>query len=81
MNHDKITQMCAKGKKPTYPRVVVDFFLQKTDSNRVRITAGGNIIKYAGDITTRTADLTTANMLCNSVISTEEVEICRFRYR
>ena len=32
---------------------------------------GGNLIKYAGELTTRTADLTTANMLWNSVISTD----------
>ena len=70
MTHDKIAQMRAKGNKPTYARVVVDFQPQKEDPNRVRIAAGGNLIKYAGELTTRTADLTTAKMLWNSVIST-----------
>ena len=55
----------------TYAWVVVDFRPQKEDLNRVRITAGGNLIKYAGELTTRTADLTTAKMLWNSVISTD----------
>ena len=63
MNHDKIAQMCAKGKKPTYTQVVVDFCPQKANPNQVRITAGGNLIKYVGDLTTRTTDLTTAKML------------------
>ena len=63
--------MRAKGKKSTYARVVVDFCPQKEDPNRVRITAGGNLIKYAGELTTRTLDLTTAKMLWNSVISTD----------
>ena len=63
MSHDKIAQMRAKGKKPTYERVVVDFCPQKEDLNRVRITAGGNLIKYAGELITSTADLTTAKML------------------
>ena len=42
----------------TYARVVVDFRPQKEDPNRVRITAGGNLIAYSDKLTTRTADLT-----------------------
>ena len=71
MTHKHVSQMRAKGKKPTYARVVVDFRPQKEDQNRVIITAGGNLIKYSGELATRTADLTTAKMLWNSVISTE----------
>ena len=71
MTYDKIAQMREKGKKPTYARVVVVFCPQKEDPNRVRITVGGNLIKYAGELTTRTADLTTAKMVWNIVISTE----------
>ena len=56
----------------TYARVVVDFRPQKDDPNRVRITAGGNLIKYPGKLTTRTADLTTSKLLWNSVISTDD---------
>ena len=56
----------------TYARVVVDFRPQKDDPNRVRITAGGNLIKYPGELTTRTADLTTSKLLWNSVISTDD---------
>ena len=36
----------------------------------MRITAGGNLINYPGELTTRTADLTTSKILWNSVIST-----------
>ena len=36
--------------------------------------AGGNIIKYHGKLTTRTVDLTTSNVLCNSVLSTEDAK-------
>ena len=55
----------------TYARLVVDFRPPKDDPNRVRITAGGNLIKYPGEITTRTADTTTAKVLWNSILSTE----------
>eukprot|EP00804_Cyclotella_cryptica_P024278 CCRYP_012561-RA/>CCRYP_012561-RA protein AED:0.25 eAED:0.27 QI:0/0/0/1/1/1/3/0/611 len=45
---------------------------KKDDPNRVRITVGGNLINYPGELTTRTADLTTAKILWNSTISTPE---------
>ena len=45
---------------------MVDFRPQKADPNRVRMTAGGNLIEYAGELTTRTADLTTAKIVWNS---------------
>ena len=52
----------------TYARVVVDFRLQKEDPNRVRITAGGNLIVYPDEMTTRTADRTVSKILWNSVL-------------
>jgi hypothetical protein len=52
-------------------RIVVDYRPQKKNPNRVRITAGGNLLEYPGELTTRTADLTTSKILWNSVISTE----------
>ena len=69
LDHEQIRRI-PKGKTVTYARLVVDFRPQKKDPNRVRMTAGGNLIKYAGDITTRTADLTTAKIVWNSVLST-----------
>ena len=54
----------------TYARIVIDYRPQKNDPNRVRITVGGNLIDYPGELTTRTADLTTSKVMWNSVIST-----------
>ena len=59
-----------KDRTITYGRIVVDYRPQKKDPNRVRITAGGNLIDYPGELTTRTADLTTSKILWNSVLST-----------
>ena len=42
----------------------------------MRITARGNLIKYTGELTTRTADLTTTKVVWNSVLSTEWGKIC-----
>ena len=42
------------------------------------MTAGGNLIKYAGELTTRTANLTTFKILWNSVVSTEGAQFASF---
>jgi hypothetical protein len=59
-----------KDKKATYGRVVCTVRPQKKEQNRTRITVGGNLIDYPGDVSTRTADLTTFKTHLNSVIST-----------
>ena len=74
MNHDEIDTVTKAGRTFTYARIVVDFRPQKKDPNRVRMTAGGNLIKYPGELTTRTADLTTSKVVWNSVLSTEDAK-------
>ena len=54
--------------------MMVDYRPQKTDPNRVCITAGVNLIKYPGELTTQTADLTTSKILWNIVISTQDAK-------
>eukprot|EP00979_Chaetoceros_neogracilis_P016968 scaffold10166_cov289-Chaetoceros_neogracile.AAC.1 len=57
-------------KKPTYARVCANYREQKEDPYRVRITVGGDRIQYDGETFTPNADVTTAKILFNSVIST-----------
>jgi hypothetical protein len=59
-----------KGRKVTYGSFVVDIKEHKEEKERTRLTVGGNQIEYPGDKYTRTAGLTTAKILINSVIST-----------
>ena len=72
MDLDEIKNI-PKDRVVTYARIVVDYRPQKKgfDKNRVRITAGGNLISYPFELTTRTADLTTSKLLWNSTISTK----------
>ena len=70
MTHDEIRQVLAQKKKFTYGNPVVDYRPQKEDPNRIRITAGGNLVKYESSPSVRTADLDTAKLHWNSVIST-----------
>jgi hypothetical protein len=59
-----------KGRKVTYGSFVVDIKDHKEEKERTRLTVGGYQIEYPGDKSTRTAGLTTAKILINSVIST-----------
>ena len=70
MTHNEIRNI-PQDRVVTYARLVVYFRPQKDDPNRVRITAGRNLIKYPGDLTTRTAYMTTAKILWNSILSTK----------
>jgi hypothetical protein len=58
------------NKTVTCGRFVVDVRPNKEEVHRVRLTVGGNLIEYDGDVLTRSADLTTSKCLWNSVIST-----------
>jgi hypothetical protein len=64
-------QAIPKGKIVTYGRFVVEIRPRKTETHRVCLTVGGNLIQYPGDVSTRSADLTTSKCLWNSTISTE----------
>jgi hypothetical protein len=43
---------------------------QKTKPNHTRLTVGGNLIDYPGDVSTPTADTTTAKLVINSTLFT-----------
>ena len=59
-----------QGRTATYLRVVSAMRPEKTNPYRVRWTAGGDKVDYPFDVSTKTADLTTAKLLINSVVST-----------
>ena len=66
------------GRKATYLRIVVDVRPQKAEPNRVRFTVGGNLIEYIGNVSTPTADMTTAKLVINSTLSTPDATYCCF---
>jgi hypothetical protein len=59
-----------KDKKPTYLQAVSAFRSEKANPRCIHWTVGGDSIYYAADVSTKAADLTTANLQLNSVIST-----------
>jgi hypothetical protein len=64
-------QAVPKGNFFTYGRFVVDIRPNKSEVHRVRLNVGGNLIQYLGDVSTRSADLTTSKCLWNITISTD----------
>ena len=59
-----------RRKNIRYGRIVVTLRPQKSEEECRRLTVGGNLIDYPWEVTTPTADLTTAKLLFNSIIST-----------
>ena len=60
-----------RHKKVTCARIVCSIRPQKTETHRVRLTAGGNLISYEGITSTPTAAITTIKTHWNSVMSTK----------
>lgn len=61
-------------RRATYLRLVVADRPMKTNPRRVRWTVGGDQVDYPGDVNTKTADLTSAKILINSVLSTSNAK-------
>ena len=58
----------------TYGRNVAKIRPQKSETHLTRLTVGVNLINLPGDVTTTTADLITAKLIFNSVLSTKNVK-------
>ena len=58
------------GRNVTYDRLVSSIQPHKTETNRVRVTVGGEKMDFPGITTTTCASLTTTNCLINSTVST-----------
>ncbi len=74
MTHDKTAHAYCEKKFFTFANPVVDYRPQKYDPNHIRITAMGNLITYDGELSFRTADINTAKLHWNSVVSTPNAE-------
>jgi hypothetical protein len=60
------------ARKITYGKIFCDYKPHKKEKERVRLTVGGDILDYSGDVATSTAIITTFKILINSTLSTEE---------
>ena len=63
-------------KTVKYPRYTVDIRPEKDELSQTRITAGGDLLKYLGNVTTHTASMETIKCHYNSVLSTKGAKYC-----
>ena len=59
-----------RHKRPTYARFVCSFRPQKPEPYPTRLTVGGNLIDYPGNLSMKVADMTTFKILVNNTLST-----------
>ena len=59
-----------KDKKVTYGKIVCEIKPEKEEKERTRLTVGGNLLDFTGNIRAPTASVTTAKCFFNSVVST-----------
>jgi hypothetical protein len=62
------------GRNATYGSFVIDIKTHKEETERTRLTVGGDQIEYPGNKSTLTAGITTVNMLFNITISTPRAD-------
>jgi hypothetical protein len=74
MTRNEIAHALAAGTKFTYPNPVVEYWPHKEDPNRIRITAGGNLIQCDSKLSVRTADINTPKLHWNSVVSMKKAK-------
>ncbi len=72
MTHNELAHVLQAGKKFTFANPVVDYRPQMEDPNWIRITAMGNLVSYKGKLSVRAADMNTAKIHWNSIISTSK---------
>ena len=67
------------GRKVAYGIIVAEIIPQKVETHCTRLTVGGNLIQFPGDVTIPTADLIMANLIFNSVLFKKkcEIHVCR----
>jgi hypothetical protein len=74
MTRNEIAHALAVGTTFTYANPVVDYRPHKEDPNRIRITAGGNLIQCNSELSVRTANINTTKLHWNSVVSTKKAK-------
>ena len=59
-----------KDKKVTYGKIVCEVKPEKYETESTRLTVGGNLLDFTGNLSAPTPSVTTAKCVFNSVVST-----------
>ena len=63
-----------KNRKLMYAKFVCNYHTEKEEKYRTRIVVGRNLVEYSGDVSTPTADTSTARIPFNSIVSTKNAQ-------
>ncbi len=74
MTYNKLAHVLQAGKKFTFANPVVNYRPQKEDPNQIRIMAMGNLVSYKGKLSVQTANINTAKIIWNSIISNKKAK-------
>jgi hypothetical protein len=61
-----------KDRQIIYGKIVCEYKPHKKEKNRVRLTVGGDILDYSGDVSISTTDTTPFKILINRTLSTKD---------
>jgi hypothetical protein len=64
-----------KDREITYGKLVCEHKPNKVEKKRVRLTVGGDMLDYTGEVATSIADITTFKILINITLSTEDADM------
>ena len=59
-----------KDKKVNYGKIVCKMKPEKEEKERTRLTVGGNLLEFTGNLSAPTSSVTTSKCVFNSVVST-----------
>jgi hypothetical protein len=74
MRLKEIAHALRNGTKFMYANPVVNYLPPKKHPNRICIMAGSNLISYDSELPVRTADINTAKLDWNSIVSMKDAE-------
>ncbi len=72
MTHNEMAHAYCEKKFFTFTNPIIDYQPQKDYPNRIQITGISNLITYNGKLSVHTADINTAKLHWNSVVSTPD---------
>jgi hypothetical protein len=64
-----------KDRHITYGKILCDYKPHKKEKERVRLTVGGDMLDYSGNVATSTADITIFKILINSTLPTADADM------
>jgi hypothetical protein len=74
-NVSSSNSLISRRTERSLTKKVCDYKPHKKEKERVRLTLGGELLDYSGNVATSTADVTTFKIIINSTLSAKDATI------